>query len=75
MRKAAKTILNTTLVGASLGIAIGVAIALFHFNVRPPMIARVALTPSVSGFLIDGATGLLVGLTASRIQRRYPGKQ
>jgi hypothetical protein len=56
-------------VGAALGLAVGVTVALSHLNVPGLILFGFALTPSVSGLLLGSTAGLLIGLTVGFTRR------
>ena len=69
MLKPLETALRAALIGAPLGLTIGVAIAMLHLNVQTLMVSGVGITPSVAGLLLGSALGFLIGLTAGCIRR------
>jgi hypothetical protein len=69
MLKLVRAALGGLAVGALLGMAVGVAIALLHLNVRGLVLLGFALTPSISGLLLGSAMGLLIGLAVGCMWR------
>jgi hypothetical protein len=57
------------LIGAAVGLAVGVAIDFFHVNIRAPLFFGVALGPSIAGLSLGSLVGLIIGLTTAFMGR------
>jgi len=62
-------VLRRLMIGAVLGMAVGVTIALSHQNIPSLALFGFALTPTIFGFMLGSVVGLLIGLAAGFVPR------